>query len=65
MGGWGGGNLGNSLEEGTIQEDESGVSRDVGELLGPLLKAVVGPPGSGLGAASTSVTMPFNEWLFP
>lgn len=46
-------------------EDELGACWDLGELLGHLLKAVVAPPGSGLGAASTSLTVTFNEWLFP
>lgn len=58
------GSLGESLEEGTIQERMNWeVSWDLGDLLGELLKAVVEPPGSGLGAASASHDCS-NEWLF-
>lgn len=58
------GSLGDSLEEETIQERMNWeVCWDLGDLLGELLKAVVEPPGSGLGAASTSHDCS-NEWLF-
>lgn len=60
LGGWAG-DLGDSLEEGTIQGRMNWeVCWDLGELLGQLLKAVVEPPGSGLGAASTSHSVLMN-----